>query len=85
MDLDKRGGGSDLSMAIIVKKEPGENENRLISKFRKKVQAEQILTLIRERKHYKKPSVLKKERLARFRKKSKTRGGRKRKKGPISF
>ncbi|HUW21667.1 MAG TPA: 30S ribosomal protein S21 [Candidatus Bathyarchaeia archaeon] len=56
-------------MAIIVKKEPGESEDRLISKFRKKVQLEQILTLIKERQHYKKPSVLKKERLSRFRKK----------------
>ena len=56
-------------MAIIVKKEPGESEDRLISKFRKKVQYEQILTVVRERKHHKKPSVIKKEKLARFRKK----------------
>lgn len=60
-------------MAIIVKKEPGESEDRLISKFRKKVQHEQILTLVKEKKHYKKPSVIKKEKLARFRKKSKKR------------
>jgi ribosomal protein S21 len=60
-------------MAIVVKKEPGESEDRLISKFRKKVQAEQILTIVKERKHYKKPSVIKKERLARFRKKGKRR------------
>lgn len=56
-------------MAIIVKREPGESEDRLISKFRKKIQAEQILTVIKEREHYKKPSVIKKEKLARFRKK----------------
>lgn len=59
-------------MAIIVTKEPGDDEGKLISKFRKKVQAEQILTLVKEREHYKKPSILKKERLARFRKKSRS-------------
>ena len=46
-------------MAIVVKKEPGESEDRLISKFRKKIQAEQLLTVIKEKKHYKKPSVIK--------------------------
>lgn len=64
-------------MAIIVKKEPGESEDRLISKFRKKVQAEQILTLVKEREHYKKPSVIKKERLARFRRKKRKQPGKK--------
>ena len=64
-------------MAIVVKKEPGESEDRLISKFRKKVQHEQILTIIKEKKHYKKPSVIKKEKLARFRKKTRRKPGKK--------
>ncbi|MBN1263726.1 MAG: 30S ribosomal protein S21 [Candidatus Pacebacteria bacterium] len=68
-------------MAIIVKKDPGESEDRLIAKFRKKVQIEQVLTLVKERGHYKKPSVIKKEKLARFRKK----GRRQNKKRSASF
>jgi ribosomal protein S21 len=66
-------------MAIVVKKQPGESEDKLISKFRKRVQAEQILTIAKDRKHYKKPSVLKKEKLARFRKKGRK---SKKKRGP---
>lgn len=48
-------------MATIVRKKPGESEDKLIAKFRKKIQAEQFLTEIKEREHYKKPSVVKKE------------------------
>lgn len=59
-------------MAIIVRKEPGDDEDKLIHKFRKKVQAEQILTLVKENRRYKKPSVLKKERLSRFRRKKRS-------------
>ncbi|MCJ7792707.1 MAG: 30S ribosomal protein S21 [Candidatus Marinimicrobia bacterium] len=51
-------------MATIVRKKPGESDDKLIAKFRKKVQYEQLLTEIKEREYYKKPSVKKKERLA---------------------
>ena len=60
-------------MATVVRKKAGESEERLIAKFRKKIQAEQFLTEIKDREYYKKPSVKKKERLAELR-----RGRRKR-------
>ncbi len=45
-------------MAIIVKREPGEDEDKLIQKFRKEVQAAQILPEMRDRKRYEKPSIV---------------------------
>jgi len=54
-------------MATVVKKSPGETEDKLIAKFRKKVISEQLLDEIRERKFYKPPSVKRKERLAELR------------------
>ena len=62
-------------MAIVVHKRPGEDEDRLIAKFRKAVQAKKLLTEIKDREFYKKPSEIKKERLKFFRK-----GRKKRKK-----
>ena len=58
-------------VATIVRKKPGESDDRLIAKFRKKVQAEQLLTEIKEREFYKKPSVRKKEKLAESRRRRK--------------
>jgi small subunit ribosomal protein S21 len=58
-------------MAIIVKADPGETANQVIRKFKKKVQLDQILTDIREREFYKKPSEIKKEKLAEKRKRKK--------------
>lgn len=63
-------------MATIVKKRPGETEESLISRFRKKIQAEQLLNKLREKRFYTKPSEEKKERLAPIRRMKK----RKRKK-----
>lgn len=51
-------------MATIVKKSPGETDDRLIARFRKKVIADDILNDLREREFYKPPSLRKKERLA---------------------
>lgn len=51
-------------MAIIVKAEQGETTDQIIRKFKKKVQQDQILTDIKEREFYKKPSEIKKERKA---------------------
>ncbi len=58
-------------MAIVVKKDPGEDEDRLVFKFRKIVQREKILTTVKDRRFYKKPSTLKKEKLSGLRRKRK--------------
>ena len=54
-------------VATVVRKKPGESDDRLIAKFRKKIQAEQFLTEIKDRQYYKKPSVEKKEKLLEMR------------------
>ena len=48
-------------MVIIVKAGPQDTNDQVIKKFKKKVQSDQILTEIKEREFYKKPSVIKKE------------------------
>lgn len=60
-------------MAIVVRKKPGEDEDRLIAKFRKTVQSKKLLTEIKDREYYKKPSEIKKEKLKYFRKSRKKR------------
>lgn len=55
-------------MAIIVRKAPGESEDNLIAKFRKKIISEQILPELKELEFYKPPSVRRKERLAALKK-----------------
>jgi len=54
-------------MATIVRKAPGESEDKLIAKFRKKVAAEKILIEAKDREYYRPPSVRRKERLAELR------------------
>lgn len=54
-------------MPTIVKAKPGDSVDQVIRKFKKKVLQEDILTLVREREYYKKPSVVKKERLKELR------------------
>ncbi len=54
-------------MATIVRKAPGETEDKLIAKFKKKILAEQLLNELKEREFYKPPSVRKKEKLAALR------------------
>ncbi|MGB9706743.1 MAG: 30S ribosomal protein S21 [Microgenomates group bacterium] len=51
-------------MATVVRKAPGETDESLIAKFRRKVLADNILLELKEREFYKPPSVRKKERLA---------------------
>lgn len=51
-------------MTIIVKAGPGESSDEVIRKFKKKVLQEQILTELKEKEFYKKPSLVKKEKLA---------------------
>jgi ribosomal protein S21 len=54
-------------VVTIVRKKPGDSEDRLIAEFRKKIQANKVLTEIREREFYKPPSTKRKERLAELR------------------
>lgn len=56
-------------MATVVRKAPGDTEDKLIAKFRRKIQAEQILIELKEREFYKPPSVKRKERLAALKRK----------------
>lgn len=55
-------------MPTIVTAKPGDSVDQVIKKFKKKVLQEDILTLIREREYYKKPSVVKKEKLRELKK-----------------
>ena len=50
-------------MAIVVKAGPQDTNDQVIRKFKKKVMIDQILTTIKEREYFKKPSVKKQERL----------------------
>jgi len=54
-------------VATVVRKKPGESDDKLIAKFRKKVQVEQLLTEIKELEYYEKPSVKKKKQKAELR------------------
>lgn len=56
-------------MATVVRKKPGESDDRLISKFRKKIQAEQLLTEIKDLTYYEKPSETKKKKKAELKRK----------------
>jgi small subunit ribosomal protein S21 len=62
-----------LKMTIVVKADPTDTSDQVIRKFKKKVQQEQLLTKIKEKEFYKKPSVLKKEKLAEIRRKRRKR------------
>lgn len=55
-------------MATVVRKAPGESDDSLIAKFRRKVLADNILLELKKREFYKPPSVRKKERLAALKK-----------------
>ncbi|OGD62872.1 30S ribosomal protein S21 [Candidatus Beckwithbacteria bacterium RBG_13_42_9] len=48
-------------MAIIVKAGPQDTNDQVIRKFKKKIQMDEILTKIKEKEFYKKPSLLRKE------------------------
>jgi small subunit ribosomal protein S21 len=65
-----RGGvNNSIIMNIIVKAGPGESSDQLIRKFKKKIQQEQILTELKEKEFYKKPSLIRKEKLTELRRK----------------
>lgn len=46
---------------VVVKKQKGESEDRLIARFRKKILSEGILLDFREKERYKKPAERRKE------------------------
>ena len=56
-------------MATKVVAQPGESVDALIRKFNKKVQTDGILTEIKKREHYLKPSLKKQQKIQMARKK----------------
>lgn len=50
-------------MPTVVRKKPGQTEDRLIADFRKKVLADEIILELKKREFHRKPSVLKQERI----------------------
>lgn len=59
-------------MSTIVRKKPGQSDDKLIADFRKKILSDEVLIELKEREFYKKPSRLKQERI-KERKKTKRR------------
>lgn len=58
-------------MPISVHAKPGESVDQVIKKFKKKVLTEDLLTTIREKEFYKKPSLVRKEKKAELRRRKK--------------
>jgi len=52
----------------VVRKKPGQSDDKLISDFRKKILADEVLIELKKREYYKKPSVIKQERIKERRK-----------------
>ena len=53
-------------MTIIIKAQPGDSTDQLIKNFKKRVLQDQLLTELKEKEFFKKPSVIKKEKLNEF-------------------
>ena len=60
-------------MPIVVKAQPGDSTDQLIKNFKKRVLQDQLLTELKEREFYKKPSMLKKEKMSEFKRLKKRR------------
>jgi ribosomal protein S21 len=60
-------------MPTIVRKKPGQSDDRLIADFRKKVLADEILIELKKREFHKKPSLVKQERIKERRANNKSR------------
>lgn len=58
-------------MATIIKAGPADTNDQVIKKFKKKVLQEDIVNKVRERQFFKKPSLVRKEKLAEIRKRKK--------------
>lgn len=50
-------------MATIVKKQPGQTDDQVIAAFRKKILAEDLLSELKKREFYQKPSRIKYEKM----------------------
>lgn len=58
-------------MPIVVKAQPNDNTDQVIRKFKKLVLQEQLLTKLKDKAHYKKPAIKKKEKLNELRRRRK--------------
>jgi ribosomal protein S21 len=58
-------------MPVIVTAGPQDTNDQVIKKFKKKILQDDLVTKIKEKEFYKKPSLVKKEKLAEFRKRRK--------------
>lgn len=50
-------------MPTVVHKKPGQSEDRLIADFRKKVLSDELILEMKKREFYRKPSVVKQEKI----------------------
>ena len=50
-------------MPTVVRKKPGQSEDRLIADFRKKVLNDEIILELKKREFYRKPSLVKQEKI----------------------
>lgn len=50
-------------MPTVVRKKPGQSDDKLIADFRKKVLSDEIILEFKDRERYKKPSLKRQERL----------------------
>jgi len=55
-------------MPTVVRKRPGQSEDKLIADFRKKILQDEVLVELKEKEFHKKPSILKQERIKERRK-----------------
>jgi len=55
-------------MPTVVRKKPGQSDDRLIADFRKKVLADDLITEMKDREFYKKPSLVRQEKIKERRK-----------------
>ena len=49
-------------MPTVVRKKPGQSDDKLIADFRKKILFDEVLIEMKDREYYKKPSLKKQER-----------------------
>jgi len=50
-------------MPTVVHKKPGQSEDRLIADFRKKVLSDEIILELKKREFYRKPSLVKQDKI----------------------
>jgi ribosomal protein S21 len=50
-------------MPTVVRRKPGQSEDKLIADFRKKILQDEVLIEMKEKEFHKKPSVIKQEKI----------------------